>query len=203
MLRPTHVRRLAIALLLTGAFAGSHAASSSGSGGPAAACGNLEEGRDQAAEAGAWNELETLARTYIEQCRAVREKDAIALAMGDLAYVKRATGAWLESLSLAQACINFHYLAVSCHAAKAVALGGLRMPTEAREVVKTGYEVARRATDQAGHDLRTAEAGKAHMSSGDYSDRVAAAKWKLRLAAEGRKSLQQVEAELNSVGGAK
>ncbi len=164
-------------------------------------CESLEDARDNASTRRDLQELESLAQTYIESCRGARDKDAIAIAMSEIAYVRRVRGAWLEALSQAQACINFHYLAVQCHAEKARALIGLRMPREADEVVKTGFEVASRAQAQADHEIRTAEGRRQAMTAKDYDVKVALAKWKLNVIDDGRTSLNQVQTQLKAAGG--
>jgi len=164
-------------------------------------CEGLEDSRDEAVVKRDYKRLESLAHTYIEECRAVREKDAIAIAMGEVAFVSRANKDWLQALNQAQACINFHYMAVECHAEKAMALMGLRMPREADEVVKTGYDVADRAQAQADHEIRTAEGRRVNMSGKEYEGRVALARWRLNVIADGRNSLRQIENQLKAAGG--
>ena len=164
-------------------------------------CERLEDAREDAATKRDYKRMESLAQSYIETCRSVREKDAIAIAMGEVAFVSRVGKDWLQALNLAQVCINFYYLAVECHAEKARALLGLRMPREADEVVKTGFEVADRAQAQADHDIRTADGRRSSMSGKDYELRVSMAKWRLNVIDDGRNSLRQLENQMKAVGG--
>lgn len=167
--------------------------------GPSAECRRLEHLRTAAAGRADGASLGALSRQYVERCRMIREKEAVAIAMGDRATAARLMKQWLQALDLAQGCINFHYAAIICHAEKARALAAMRMGRSASEVIATGYGVAGRAQEAAEHEIRVARGNRGALKSDDYSTRMAMARWRLALVAEGRAELAKAEKDVERV----
>lgn len=162
-------------------------------------CGQLETKRSEAARRGDASALGALSRRYVETCRMSREKDAVALAMGDRATAARLMKQPLQALDMAQGCINFQYVTVVCHAEKARALAAMRMGRSAAEVVATGYGVAERAEEAAEHEIKVAMGNRSAMKAEEFKRRIAMARWRLDLIAEGRIELAKAEKEIEQV----
>lgn len=107
-------------------------------------CNDLEASRYQAVVSGDAQRIEIEARRFLEACRTGRPKGLVAVALEEVAAGKRLSGRYSEALESANGCLQYHYEAVGCHAEKALALVGLRLHREAREVVETGRGVGAR-----------------------------------------------------------
>ena len=140
--------------------------------------------------------IELAAREYLNSCRSVREREAIALAMAEVAYANWLRGRSVRALQESHACLVFFYRGVQCHAEKARALTALRERGEASEAVRTGYLVAQEAEASIRSEIRNWERSLPRPTEGGLAGRLELARWKLGLVAEGRARLAAVEDEL-------
>lgn len=107
-------------------------------------CLDLEGSRYQAVVSGDAQRIEMEARRFLAACRTGRPKGLVAVALEEVAAGKRLSGRFSEALESANGCLQYNYEAVGCHAEKALALVGLRLHREAREVIETGRWVGAR-----------------------------------------------------------
>lgn len=156
-------------------------------------CLNLERQREGSAKSGNSARIDELARLYVQSCRQVRSKPEVSIAMAEIASVKRLLGYWSEALFQAQECIRFEYLALDCHIEKALALDGLGMKSEAKQVLRTAGDVVGQLETIGSHELASAEAGRSRLRPGEYEQRERRARARLSMAANGRVYLKAIQ----------
>lgn len=149
----------------------------------ARSCGDLEASRYAAVVSGDAERIEGEARKFLAQCRSNRPKGLVAVALEEVAAGKRLSGRYSEALESANGCLQYHYDAVGCHAEKALALVGLRLGREAKEVIETGRGVGARELAKARLEMeggttirpreRTQEEAEQRFRTGELRDRLA------------------------------
>lgn len=116
-------------------------------------CADLESSRYEAVVSGDAQQIEIAAKRYLEACRTARPKGLVAVALEEVAAGKRLSGRYSEAMESANGCLQYYYEAVGCHAEKALALVGLKLNKEAKEVVETGRGVGARELARARLEL--------------------------------------------------
>jgi len=80
-----------------------------------AECVSLIEVRTAALVASDWQQLDRLAKQYIQGCTSVHDAEAVANAHSDIATSQFQLGNMMTALSAADTCINVFYASASCH----------------------------------------------------------------------------------------
>lgn len=146
-------------------------------------CLDLEASRYQAVVSGDAQRIEVEARRFLATCRTGRPKGLVAVALEEVAAGKRLSGRYSEALESANGCLQYHYEAVGCHAEKALALVGLRLHREAKEVIETGRGIGARELARARLEMeggssirpreRTQEEADQRFRGGELRERLA------------------------------
>lgn len=140
--------------------------------------------------------MEVAARQYLDACRAIEPRNVVAVAMEEVAAARRLTGRASEALSAANACIEFHYEAVGCHAEKALALAQLKLNREARDVVESGRQVGARELERARRDMDGSGMRRHERTAADAQARIRTGALRESLAKRGLERLAAVSALL-------
>lgn len=148
-------------------------------------CADAESGLAEARRSGDPISIEGAAKRYLTACRPSRSKTELSTAMADLASLRRSEKRHQESLTYALDCIRFEYLALGCHIEKALALEGLGLHEQAKDVLKTGLDVVEKLKAAGLHELAQAEEARQRSRSPDYESRVRRARVKLSMAQSG------------------
>lgn len=95
-------------------------------------CVSLIKGRTAAIAARDWQQLERMAKRYIQTCKSVHDSEGIAMAHMELAYAYSHFGDYSSALSATEACINLFYASPDCHVYRVEFLLKLKRLQEAR-----------------------------------------------------------------------
>lgn len=187
------VRVVVLASCLLGTMANAHALSLEDS------CSGIEADRNEQVNVANAEKLKDLATLYVRQCRPLRSKPEISIAMSEIAGVLRLQGSMQAALSQSQECIKFDYLSLNCHVEKALAMNGLGLKSEAREVLKTANNVLAQLGPVADHELLIANRIKNASKQNDYLMRLRSANARISILKNGGNYLKIAESSLGYI----
>lgn len=167
---------------------------------PASECEQVAARRAQAVRSQEALPIEQAARQFLDACREGQPKAAIAMAMEELAASKRLSGRFSEALRASNACLDYHYEAVGCHAEKALALASLRLLTEARDVIESGRVAGARELERAKREMDGSGMRRHERAQEDAEQRIRLAMFRERLAKRGLERLAAVSGLLSKAG---
>jgi len=113
-------------------------------------CISLIKERTAALAAKDWQQLEWLAKRYLQKCRGVHDSESLASAQEDLANAYFELGNLMAALSATEACIDLFYASPGCHVISAVVLLKLGRLQD----VRAAHSIAERLV---GHLITTTE----------------------------------------------
>lgn len=113
-------------------------------------CISLIKERTAALVANDWQQLERLAKRYLQTCRGVHDSESLANAQEDLANAYFELGNRTAALSATEACIDLFYASPGCHVRRAVLLLKLGRLRDARAALAIAEKLV-------GHLITTTE----------------------------------------------
>ena len=159
----------------------------------AISCSDIEIKRGEALTKQDVGMLGEYATKYFHQCRTLRSKPEISIAMGEIASVLRIENKFTDALTQSQECIKYEYLSLGCHIEKALAMNALGLKSEAKEVLKTGRMVLGQLSEVASHEFAVAEVMRSKGKSNEYEMQIRSAKSRLATAERMGAFLKTVE----------